>query len=383
VKPCCDVCSEPGRELTAARRMLGAIALPTALALSGIPRRGSGERATRPSAFLLRRLRKLRRERTFVESEGPRPVEPDQPFVRGPQCRLDARAHLQLVRFRRDEQRAESGVVARALHRIVVRPGTRAVVLGSTAELSRDCGTYCSRISSRFERDGCFVYVGDAIQRSSGADLMVVGELAAGDRTGVGDVFAALVRWLAQLIDGLERRRVVRLRPRNLVWRSALVLFFDVTPDGVHVLGTPYLCVLDRVRHTTSVAPPLTRANVDLVLVLAPHRDHQEHKNRAKQDSRGNPHPGHNTPPPLAHPSPLHPILQRFVGQSCEALPHPPLVLLRERSEDRVGGEIQAVRDGAIGCGDGYEDRERQGPVRQAIELLLDFAGRPVFATAT
>src|SRR5688572_29190082 len=88
VKPCCDVCSEPGRELTTAPRMLGAIALPTALARSGIPCRGSGERATGPSAFLLRRLRKLRRERTLVVSKGPWPVEPYEPPIRGPKCRL-------------------------------------------------------------------------------------------------------------------------------------------------------------------------------------------------------------------------------------------------------------------------------------------------------
>lgn len=110
-----------------------------------------------------RRCRKSRRESTFVEAERPGPVEPHEPLVRGPKCRLNTRAYLALVGFRRDEQRAESGVITRALHRVVVRPGARAAVLDSAAEFSRDCGTYGSWISSRPERDGCFVNIGDAL----------------------------------------------------------------------------------------------------------------------------------------------------------------------------------------------------------------------------
>jgi hypothetical protein len=140
-----------------------------------------------PWAGLLGRCRKPRRERTFVEIQGPGSVEPHEPSVGGPKCRLDTRAHLTLVGFRRDEYRTERGVVAREIHCIVVGPGARTVVLGSTTERSRDCGPYGSWICSRFKRDGCFVNVGDALgcHRSSAPDLMVVGELAACDGAGV------------------------------------------------------------------------------------------------------------------------------------------------------------------------------------------------------
>ena len=58
----------------------------------------------------------------------------------------------------------------------------------------------------------------------------------------------------------------IPLRPRNLVRCSALVLFLDVTPDGAHIHRTPYLCVLDRVRHGALSALPFTRANVGTAL---------------------------------------------------------------------------------------------------------------------
>jgi hypothetical protein len=127
--------------------------------------------------------RKPRRESTFVESKRPSPVEPHEPSARGPKRRLDTAAHLALVGFRRDEQRAESGLVAREIHCIVVGPRARAVVLGSTAELSRDCGPYGRWISPRFERDGCFVNVGDELGcQLTRPDLMVFGQFAACDR---------------------------------------------------------------------------------------------------------------------------------------------------------------------------------------------------------
>jgi hypothetical protein len=116
----------------------------------------------RPWAGLLRRSRKLRRERPLVELKGARPVEPYEPLIRGPKSRLDARAHLRLVGFRRDEQRAESGDLARGIDCVVVRPAAWAVVLG-TAELPGDCGAYGRWISSRFERDRCFVDIRNSL----------------------------------------------------------------------------------------------------------------------------------------------------------------------------------------------------------------------------
>jgi hypothetical protein len=55
---------------------------------------------------------------------------------------------------------------------------------------------------------------------------------------GLGDIFAALVRWLTQLIGGLERMRIVRLRPRNPLRSSALVFLFDITANCIDVFST-------------------------------------------------------------------------------------------------------------------------------------------------
>jgi hypothetical protein len=109
------------------------------------------------------RARKSRRKRTLGELEGAGPTEPHEPMIRGPKRRLDARAHLGLVRFRREEQRAEDGDVARGIDCVVVRPRARAVVLCAAAELHRHCSAYLSWISSWSKRDRCFVNVGDAL----------------------------------------------------------------------------------------------------------------------------------------------------------------------------------------------------------------------------
>src|SRR5688572_16919924 len=136
-----------------------------------------------------------------------------------------------------------------------------------------------------------------------------------------GDDLVALVRWLTQLISGLEGMTLIPFRPRNLLRCSALVLFFDVTPERVSLLGAPYLCVLDSVRHGASNAPPSSQANVVLTLALAPHRDQKQHENSAKHDSRTNPHAGHFTPPLRPYPRPRSGSRGRDGRQSLSPCP--------------------------------------------------------------
>ena len=112
---------------------------------------------------LLRRSRKPRREGPFVDLERPRPAEPYEPLVRGPQCRLDAGSHLRLVGFGCDEQRAESGDLARGIDCVVVWPPAQAVVSCCSAELPGHCGADGCWISSLLQRDRRFVNEGDAL----------------------------------------------------------------------------------------------------------------------------------------------------------------------------------------------------------------------------
>jgi hypothetical protein len=112
---------------------------------------------------LLRSSRKPRRQGSFVDLERPRPGEPYEPLIRGPKCRLDARAHLRLVGFGCDEQRAKSGDLARGIDCVVVWPAARTVVLCCSAELPGHSGADGCWISPFLQRDRCFVNVGDAL----------------------------------------------------------------------------------------------------------------------------------------------------------------------------------------------------------------------------
>ena len=91
------------------------------------------------------------------------------------------------------------------------------------------------------------------------------------------------------------------------------------------------------------------------------------------------------TGPPAAARALLHTRAERGhlrCAQSDEPLAHPPLVLLQERSENRAGSVIEAVRDRAVSSNYRYHDGEAQHYFRAAIKwasaLLggLDLGGR-------
>ena len=112
-----------------------------------------------PCVRLALRSRKPCRERTLIGREGSDSVGLDDPCAGRPKCRADARAHLALLRFRRDEHSAKSGDVLARLDRVVVRPAARPVVLCCAAQLRRHCRSYRRWIGPLFERDRCIVNV--------------------------------------------------------------------------------------------------------------------------------------------------------------------------------------------------------------------------------
>jgi hypothetical protein len=112
-----------------------------------------------PWVALLRRSNKQPCQCTLVGARRPGPVGLHDPLVGRPKRQLDARAHLALLRFWRDEHSAKSRDVFARIDRVVVRPAARPVVRCCPAQLRRHCRPYRRWIGSFLEQNCCFVNV--------------------------------------------------------------------------------------------------------------------------------------------------------------------------------------------------------------------------------